>query len=273
MSEVRAASAGPGSAGVAPRAEERGGGWSRQRWLTTVALVFAAQVAVIFALGERHVPAPRAVGDVPRLTLAAGSSELLALDDPTLFVLPQPGDFAFAGQGRTNAAPRQFLHWTEPPLPPLLAAGNLGAIFAQFMRTNAFAAPANSLKLRPRLSEPPLPALPVLAGNSSLRIEGELAGRKLLTAVDLTNWPYADVIEPSRVLVLVNAAGQVVSAVLLPPASPIETASHYHPADASALALARHLRFAPAPGLAVGRLIFEWRTVLPPTTNAPAILP
>jgi hypothetical protein len=84
----------------------------------------------------------------------------------------------------------------------------------------------------------------------------------------LPSWPYADVIAPSRVQVLVNGAGEVVSAVLLPSDIPGEVQDA--DADQRALELARAARFATAPGLTVGRLIFDWCTVAPAATNAPA---
>jgi hypothetical protein len=88
--------------------------------------------------------------------------------------------------------------------------------------------------------------------------------------MNLPSWPYADVIAPSCVQVLVNAAGEVVSTTLLPLDNRSEAASRYDAADQRALDLARTARFAPAPRLTIGRLIFNWHTVPPPATNAPA---
>ncbi len=81
--------------------------------------------------------------------------------------------------------------------------------------------------------------------------------------------PYNDVIPPSQVQVLVDAAGKVVSAVLLPPDNLLESAGHYDAADRRALELARAARFAPAPRLTFGRLIFNWHTVPVTSTNEP----
>jgi TonB family protein len=58
------------------------------------------------------------------------------------------------------------------------------------------------------------------------------------------------------VQVLVDAAGNVVSTVLLTP-------SGYDAADQRALELARALRFTPSSSLTFGRIIFNWHTVPP----------
>jgi len=115
-----------------PAGPKRSEGWSRQRWLTMVALVFAAQVAIIFVLGEKKFPPARAVTNVPRFTLADSTNELIALDDPTLFVLPHAADFA----SQIYSNPPPDFRWKEPPGEMPLAAENLGADFARFMRTN-----------------------------------------------------------------------------------------------------------------------------------------
>jgi hypothetical protein len=88
----------------------------------------------------------------------------------------------------------------------------------------------------------------------------------------------------SVVRALVNAAGEVVSVILLRPGGGAMDASQ-RDADQLALDLAKTLRFEPVPrdgadpalnpavGLSWGRIIFEWHTVPPPATNAPATTP
>jgi hypothetical protein len=274
MKEAHADSSASGLGGLKPQAEQRREGWSRQRWLMFVAFIFAAQLAIIFVLGKKRFPPSRAVMNVPQLRLADSSSDLIELDNPTLFALPQANDFESAGSLEIYTNPPPDFRWTEPPGELLSPAGkNLGAVFTRFMRTNQFAAPSLDFKPEAELSEPVLPLLPVFAGSSALRILGELAQRKWLNPVDLTNWPYADVIAPSRVQVLVDENGAVVSAVFLPPDNPGDAATHYDAADARALEIARAARFAPAPGLTVGQLVFDWHTVAPPATNSPAAAP
>ena len=258
------------ASGLAAPKPAGAGGWPCRRWLTLILLVFAAQVGLVFALGERHFAPPRVVANVPKLALADNSDELLALNDPTLFALPHAGDFVSAACLQTPVTPPPLFHWAETPGELPLDAENLGAVFSRFMQTNRFAMPTGNFKPEPKLSEPVLPLQPVFADASTLQIEGGLARRKLLTRENLPSWPRPDVIAPSKVQVLVNAAGDVVSAVLMPPDNRAEAAAQYDAADANALALARAARFAPAPGLTDGQMIFDWHTVAPPATNSPA---
>ncbi|MGO9584717.1 MAG: hypothetical protein ACLP2Y_00695 [Limisphaerales bacterium] len=241
--------------------------WSRGWWLTLIALVFAAHVALIFVFGGRKQIVPRAVANVPTLKLADNSSEWLALNDPTLFALPHQKDFASAIWRQTDALKQPSFRWAELPRWLPLSADELGLVFNQFMQTNHFAGFELQLKPPFKLSAPGLPVEPALAQNSTLRVEGELAQRQLPSSISLTNWPYANVIAPSKVQVLVDTAGNVVSTVLLPPDSGFAAADQYDQADQRALELARALRFTPSPRLTVGRLIFNWHTVPVTTTN------
>jgi hypothetical protein len=199
------------------------------------------------------------------------SSEWLVLNDPTLFALPHQKDFASA-LWRQTAAKQPSFRWTEPPRPlPSPSADEWGLAFNQFMQTNRFASFELQLKPSLKLSAPGSPIEPVLAQNSTLRVEGELAQRQLPSPINLTNWPYANVIAPSKVQMLVDAAGNVVSTVLLPSDNGLAAADQYDQADQLALELARAARFAPSSHLTVGRMIFNWHTVPPPATNAPVI--
>ena len=96
-----------------------------------------------------------------------------------------------------------------------------------------------------------------------MQIEGTLAQRQLPSEISLTNWPCANVIAPSKVQVLVDAAGNVVSTVLLPPDSGFTATDQYDKADQRALEIARTLRFTPAASTVLGRVIFNWQTVPP----------
>jgi hypothetical protein len=249
-----------------PRAK---GLWPLSRWLMLIALVFVAHVALIFAFGERKPATPRTVTNLPELKLATSSAEWLALNDPTLFA--QPNLAGFAGPAWLEPPHVEFhrQEWTEQPRPLSLPVTELGGTFSQFMQTNRFVASQFELKPPTKFITPVALVEPDLAKASTLRVEGDLARRRLLTPMNLPSWPYADVIAPSKVQVLVNEAGNVVSAILLPSDNSLEALSHYDTADHRALELARASRFAPSPGLTIGRFIFDWHTVAPPVTNAP----
>jgi len=241
-------------------------GWSQKKWLAVVAIIFAAHVAVIFAFGEKKQIVPRPVTNVPDLKLTDDSGELLALDDPTLFALPHLE--GFAGTAWIVAPHVQFHRqdWTEQPRWLPLPAENLGATFRQFMQTNFFAAQPFDFKPEAKLNAPP-PVEPAPAQNSTLQIGGALAQRKLFNEINPPSLPYNDVIAPSKVQVLVSAAGNVDSAVLLPSENSFEAAGRADIGDTNALQIARTLRFAPAKDLTVGQMIFNWRTIPMTTTN------
>jgi len=256
-------------AGWPARPKPSGLGWPFSRWLMFIALVCAAHVVLLYMFGARKQVVPRTAINVPTLKLANSSDELLALNDPTLFALPHSRDFPTAIWSQAPLANPPSFRWTEAPRWLPLSADGLMTVFNQFMQTNCFAGYTNELKPPVRLSTPVQPMEPALPQVSTSRVEGDLAQRRLLTPMDLPSWPYADVIAPSKVQVLVDEAGSVVSAVLLPSDNSLEALSHYDVADQRALELARAARFAPAPRLTLGRMIFTWRTVPPPATSVP----
>jgi hypothetical protein len=101
-------------------------------WLA-VALVFAAQVGLLFWLGNPP-PIKRAEPPIaPEIRVDAnGSKELLALQDPTMFVLPHRENFS--GPAWLKIQPLEFTptNWDEPMRPLPLPGEKLGATFAKF---------------------------------------------------------------------------------------------------------------------------------------------
>jgi hypothetical protein len=256
------------------RTEARPGeGWSRKRLVFFLAAAIAAQIAFIFVFGEKKIQPARTVSNVPQLQLASSSDELVALDDPSLFALPHANDFASAVWLKMPAnAPPDF-RWTESPRWLPLAAENLGATFARFMATNDFTGFHPDFKPKPQFAGPLSPVESALPKNSTAQISGELAQRRLLRPLDLPSLPCNDVIAPSIVQVLVDRTGNVVSAVLLPSENNFEAAGRADIGETNALQIARAARFAPAPRLTVGKIIFNWRTVPLPATNSSAAVP
>lgn len=236
------------------------GGWPLRRWLLLVILILMLHVALIFIFGQHQFPPTRVVKDVPHLQLADNSSELIALDDPTLFALPHANDLAFLKLPEVR--PPSF-RWTEPPRWLPLPAGELGAVFNQFMQTNRFAGFTLDFKPPPKMNAPSQTFHPAFAQSSTVRLEGELKQRPMINHLAAPSLPDNDVLPPTVVQVLVDGAGNVVSVVLL-------ESSGYAAADQRAMELARTARFAPSSQVTIGQMVFDWRTVPAP---APAAAP
>jgi hypothetical protein len=228
-------------------------GWSWKKILFLTLFALATHLAFVFLLGAKKTAAPRAPTNVPVFHLADNASELIRLTDPTLFVLPHTEDFAPAGWSLPPLTTHSF-GYTEPPSFLALNPENLGVAFQKFMQTNRFALAKLNFKPEPQLTLPPPAIEAVLPATSTWQLTGEIAGRKCLNPPTLTAETLNDVLAPSRVQLLVDQAGRVLSTVLL------ET-SGYDAADQKALALARTLQFVPAEKLTFGEMIFYWHTV------------
>ena len=251
------------SPALAPPAQ--GDGWTQKKFVFLIVFALALHVALIVVFGTKKQIVPRAMADVPHLQLAESANELIALGDPTLFARPNAHDLVTAFWQRPPTVKQPDFRWPEDSryLPP--APEQFGAAFREFMRTNPPAEMPLSFKPEPKLTEPAIAFDEAMPQATTMQISGELARRRLLTRIELPSIPVNDVIAPSKVQALVDTAGNVASTVLLPDNS-IEAAAHYDVADQRALQFARNLRFAPAPKLMFGEIVFNWHTV---PTNAP----
>jgi len=246
--------------------------WTARCWWTVFVLLLLAHLGLLLVFSDKKPLAVRPVTHVPFLQLASGHDDFIALSDPTLFALPQAHDFVTPVWNQPPVLTLPSFHWTETPRWLPLPAKSLGKAFGRFMDTNQFTAWSPDFKPEPKFSTPALPDAFALPTHSTLRLRGALARRPLLNAPAVPDWPATDVLAPSKVQVLVNPLGQVISAVLLPPDYGFETAPHDDLANQQALALARTARFAPAPQITIGQMIFTWHTVpMPP--SAPATAP
>ncbi len=247
---------------VAPPPAE---GWGWKKVLFVFLLAVAAHLAFVFLFGAKKTPPRRTVKNVPVFHLADNASELVRLTDPTLFARPHAEDFPAGLMSGMPALAATEFHWTEAP--PFLTndAKGLGAAFSAFMQTNRLETPPLRFKPEPQLAAPAINLDPGWPQNSSWSLAGALAGRRVLNEVSVPSQSVNGVIAPSRVQLLVSPDGDVVSAVLVDDGEYAAT-DHYAPADQTALALARALRFAPASKLVFGEIIFTWHTV---PVNAP----
>ena len=242
-------------------------------WLA-VGLVFAAQVALIMWVGNPPPRKPRTLPLAPVFHIVGpGSRDLLALQDPTLFVLPHRENFS--GDAWLKIVPQEFTptNWTESPRPFQFPTQEMGAAFIAFIETNG------PPRFQPRIESglddanagaAPLPSISV---PSRLRVEGDLARLRLLTPLHLPPQTNSDLLTNTVVQLVVDANGNPFSAVLW-------DSSGDDKANAQAVGIAKAIRFAPPEPAALGmvpldkmtsgKLIFEWQTM---PSNAPPATP
>ena len=244
-----------------------------------VALVFGVQLALIFGLGRTSSGRPQS-SPVPALTLrlaGSGAAKLLALNDPTLFVLPDRERTVGPAPSRTPDSASSAFPWPEPTNSLTLAVDQLGATFSRLVGTNGPDALQVLARPEPSLTFPNLLPAAISSQPSTLRLEGALAQRRLMTPPALRPWPSTSILSNSVVQIVVDADGRPVS----PPT--LLSGSGSSQADQDALDAARAARFEPvrrnpadtarnpAADLSWGRMVFRWQTLpQPPATTPPA---
>ncbi|MEO8425497.1 MAG: energy transducer TonB [Verrucomicrobiota bacterium] len=249
--------------------------WSKSRWATIVLVIIAAQIILATRFSSRLVVVPRQIAESLVTLLpnqpAPGTplAEAMAIQDPTTFALVNP--HGFSGEAWLNLRPfeHRVTDWISPPYWLKPSTDRLGAAFSQFVRSNQVSA----LTLA-ESAAPPAFLLPLVSSlvptQSTLRVEGDLAHRPLLSPIKLTGVPHHDLLSNSVVRVMVNRSGRVLSHALL-------TSSGSPNADQLALNLSRNVRFQSLRtndngsvrepmGLIWGQLIFQWLTLQ--ATNA-----
>lgn len=246
------------------------------KFFLAVGIVFAIQLAVILWSSDRSRTIPRTPEPTPVFKFENGRApELAALENPTLFVLPNR--HGFSGEGWMKAPRLEFrpANWTEPVRWLNVAADELGATFTEYVKAHPTIPFRNITPPEPTLTFPVI--APPLADlrPSLLRIEGQIAQRPLLNAPKLPSMegPLTNTV----VQILVDPLGNTFSALLLKPGSGSEKA------DELALQIARNAQFKsvaptgpdrdsqPEPDLMLGTMIFEWQPL--PPTNTSVTLP
>ncbi len=242
--------------------------WTWHRWVAVVALIFGAQVGLVWCLSAPPT-SPRSVADEPvvRALVDRRANERLldsiGASDPAIFALGSPRGFSSAWIGFTPVSPRSA-DWSEPDRYAGLETNALGEAFRRYVQED-------SSKPRVRLEKPAsavaTPQLPTaaFANESTLAVGGDLSRRVLAVPLKLPAWPHTELLAPTAVQVLVNSEGMVLSARLL-------QSSGLAIADRLALELARGSQFQPAADnrMTFGNLLFNWKTLAPATNNTGA---
>jgi hypothetical protein len=213
----------------------------------------------------------------PKFTLVpSGWNELLALQDPTLVVLPHRNNFSGAAWLKTHLQDFRLANRSEPTLPLPLSPERLGATFIAFMRTNP--SPSIQMDLAAGLGLADLlsvevPPMHPLVTASRVRVEGDLANRRLLDPLQLPPQSSADVLKNTEVQLFVDALGNTFSPVIVAKSGDdavdaialtnFVKNAHFEPLNAKARGNAS------LEAMTFGKMIFEWQTVPLAQTNAP----
>jgi hypothetical protein len=249
------------------------------RWWAAVVIVFLLQGGLFLWLEDRTPTVSRKPTAAPVFRLGGHRpGPTLLLEDPTLFVLPHRHGFSGPAWLQIPALEFRPADWSEPVQYLTLPVAELGAAFSRFAQTNSPPAFPTIVMPEPQWRVPELASTVPPWTPSALRIRGDLAKRRLLSPPTLPAWPGTDLLTNSVVQLLVDAPGNVVSAVLLPPGSGLRES------DRLALELARAARFEPetagpaqpqdpSAGLTMGTMVFQWQTLPVPSTNVPPATP
>lgn len=258
------------------------GFWSRRRWLGAIGVALAAQLALLLLLG-RPAATPRRPETFPTIihlaadeTISRALRGLPGVDDAALFALPSREGFS-GGTWFTFAPMRhERADWSEEPRWLAPKAGRLGGGVAELLAATPEPVRriADQPTPRPAHEERRVP-FDAVAAQSRLRVTGALAGRGPPETAPLPSWAHGELLSNTVVQVAVDAEGWTRSATLLGRCG-------FPPADEWALQHATALRHQPsrsgarspaAPGLAWGRLVYQWHTLAPVPTNTAALGP
>lgn len=249
----------------------------RVKWWGIVGVVFAGQLGAIFWFGQNgpRLATPR-ISEVNLRWIQPAPEPLSSLLDPTLFALPHRQSFSGPAWMNAISLATNTFSWSEDPRYLDYPQTRADSTFHDLTPTNGFSLveAIASAGVEPRL--PQISSTKPSREQSTWRLAGDLAGRRLLTPLHLTSQSSDDLLTNTVIQLVVDARGWPVSEAMLPPGSGSKDA------DQEALALAATTRFEPLRGddsrpsqrplngLSWGELIFEWHTIPVPPTNAPS---
>ncbi|MBC8244661.1 MAG: hypothetical protein H8E20_09730 [Verrucomicrobia bacterium] len=250
--------------------------WSNRALGIGVAVVFAAQLGVLFWLGRepltvRAQPENAPLRLMPQIVLTPDTGPGAAFSDPTLFSRPNRRGFSGTAWSRFPGVEHQLIEWSETPRLLDNQPAALGAAFREALPGHLAVlsgVPGKGLAKPAAVAPPPLALRPA----SELQILGRLAKRPLVRTVSVPALPHDEALRWTRVRIGVNSDGYVVSAAVQERLAKGD--AQQAAADRRAVDLLRGIRFEPAkrtrfdrpdePGaLEWGEALFHWRTEAP----------
>lgn len=254
--------------------------WPLRLWLMAIVGMFLLQSGIIFVASKRTMERQRPPAPAPWFSLAGPDSKtLLSLMDPTLFARPHPR--GFTGRARL-ATPELDERFADPPeataksqfLP--MSLGEIGRALSAFVETNSIANPFVSSEPASQIAIPALAPVKPLRTQTMVKIEGNLAARRMVAVLSVSSWASAGLLTNTVVKLCVDGRGRPVTTALV-------SSSGDRAADLEAMEQANRARFEevarggagggadPATLLDWGWLVFEWNSLPQPATNgAPA---
>ncbi|MSU62627.1 MAG: hypothetical protein EXS31_09545 [Pedosphaera sp.] len=248
--------------------------WSRWRWGMVVMLIAGLQVGGLFVFARRGhqwtepSPRPRSVRFGGNEMEGSRFGELVALNDPTVFVDPQGRGFSdFRWQAQPTIG-YQITNRTEPYLWLAAEQRFLGDDFANHIAGNMQLTATLSRKLPPPFAT--FEAKPAgFPARALVMVEGGLSGWQLAGGPPPTNVSSA-LLTNTVIRLLVNQKGIPISASMM-------LSSGSATADQSAIEFVRRVRLL-RPGqddarknatesLVFGQLVFQWFPLTPIVTN------
>ncbi len=247
------------------------------KFLAAIAIAFALQVGLLFWASDRTTVIPAKPNPRPAYRLGdSRAPELIALEDPTLFVLPHVSGFSGDAWMKMPKLSFQSKPWSSTePLRWLANPTGLGKTLNEYIQSHPHASFPIAMMPEAAVTFPTIAPTPRLWPPSTLRIRGDLANRRFLNPPSL---PFAvEAVTNSVVEVLIDPDGETFSAVLS------ARSGSTNNLDDLALRIARASRFEsiepigpdrasrPAPEWMQGTMIFQWQPQ--PPTNSGLTIP
>ncbi|MCI0540446.1 MAG: hypothetical protein L0Z50_35025 [Verrucomicrobiales bacterium] len=258
-------------------------GWSRAQWIGALSLIVMLHGLLLFILSERKAAPPLAGPPLSTIHFVDDPAaephlaEWLSLLDPMVFVQVDSRTFSRVSSLAKSHFSYELTNWTEP----YRWIGPSDQYFADDFNLYVASAVRPSVllteKVPPALSQV-ASSTPVLPGHAVLRIEGDLAGRRLISTLPLPVSESRAILTNTVVGVRVDPSGERLWATLL-------FGSGLPKADQSALAFAKQARFEKVAGpgngtgstnvdsYAFGQFVFQWFPAPASDTNQPTAKP
>ena len=240
--------------------------WSTRQWFAFVAFLALGQIALIVALTQASMAASRqAIRAAPIRMVSANASQdsepAASRLDPTLFALVHPDGFSGSVWLRLAKFPYRSTNFMHPPRWLEADPASLASGFTEFIGSSRTDTSFALSKPNPIAGDFPSERQALIL-RPFLRIEGDIASRRLVSAQDLPPADPDTILSECIVSVILAPHGDFLSAT-------VTSSSGSPKTDEAVLVFVRTTRFvSDTPGRSAGsaprsepffgRLVFQW---------------